>query len=69
MNKNMALVGQLARDYVKDVKLRKELGDSHAEYHAQQPKVEAYRILLDEGYTVKEAIAIFNRIAEEGSQD
>lgn len=60
-------VAQLASAFAEDVKLRKALGDSHAEYHAQAPKVEAYKLLLDAGYGPKAAVEIFGKALEENT--
>jgi hypothetical protein len=57
-------IAELAEEYVKDVAARRQLGDENAEYHAREPKIEAYRLLLETGYSAKEAIEVFKQIAE-----
>jgi hypothetical protein len=54
----------LAEQYAREVRLRTELGDARAEYHAQAPKIMAYKLLIDSGLTPKEAIAEFQRVLE-----
>ena len=61
----LAAVAVLAEAYAKDVAARRQLGDANAEYHARAPKVEAYRLLLEAGYSVKETVEMFKRITEE----
>lgn len=58
-------VRELSQEYARDVQARKDLGDTHAEYHAQLPKVRAYKLLMDTGLTPKQAIAEFQRILGE----
>lgn len=72
-----AEIGRLARAYALDVKARQAAGDTHAEYHAQRPKVRAYRLLLAggfftidptwPGYNVKLAVSTFAMLTREVS--
>jgi hypothetical protein len=39
---------------------REQLGDRNAPYHAQEPKVRAYKLLIDCGFGPKQAIKIFD---------
>lgn len=57
-----ARVLALAEEYVKDVKARRAFGDFRPEYHAQKPKVEAYKLLLDEGLSSRKAVAYFRHV-------
>lgn len=61
-------IERLAEAYAKDVAARRRLGDANAEYHARAPKVEAYRLLLEAGYSVKETVEIFRRVVAETKQ-
>lgn len=54
-------VRELMNKFRRDVELRKELGDSNAEYHSREPKIRAYKLLLDEGLTPKEAVELANK--------
>ena len=56
---------ELARAYRDDVAARTKVGDKRAEYHAQEPKVEALRLLLVAGLTPKAAVNAFETILRE----
>lgn len=64
----MARIRELAREYARDVAARKALGDSHAEYHAQHPKVKAYRLLIETGLKPKAAVERFKEILQSESE-
>lgn len=55
-------VRRLAIEYREDVLVRRRLGDKHAEYHAQNPKVDAFKLLLDAGRTPSETVREFERV-------
>jgi len=55
-------VAMLAREYADDVRLRRRHGDSHAEYHAQRPKVKAYGALMHAGLSPREAVDYFRDV-------
>ena len=57
-------VRQLAREYTVDVYNRRRVGDAHAKYHAQRPKVKAYGVLMKAGLTPREAIQYFRSVSE-----
>lgn len=59
-----AEVGKLVRAFWIDVEARLAAGDKRAEYHAQRPKVDAYRLLMAQPMSPKEAVATFKRISE-----
>ena len=56
----------LVDKYRRDVAARRQLGDEHAEYHAQLPKVCAYKLLMDRGMTAKQAVEEFAKLLKEG---
>ena len=55
-------VHRLACEFKTDVQHRRALGDRQAEYHAQRPKVQAYKLMLDAGLRPREAVKRFARI-------
>jgi hypothetical protein len=55
-------VFELAQEFQKNVQARLTIGDAQAEYHAQNPKNEAYKLLLECGLTAKEAVTYFTKI-------
>lgn len=55
-------VVDLAAEYVSDVRARQALGDKNAAYHAQRPKIDAHKLLLDAGFTAKEVVNTFNEV-------
>jgi hypothetical protein len=59
-------VQTLANEYTLDVRARRQLGDTHAAYHARWPKARAYGVLMREAHlTPKEAIQYFRSVSEE----
>jgi hypothetical protein len=65
LQEDLTTVRELSRQYAKEVRARKDLGDSLAEYHSKRPKIEAYKLLIDSGLTPKQAVAEFQRILQE----
>lgn len=60
-----ATIGRLARDYAGNVALRKAAGDYAAEYHAQRPKVRAYKLLMVDGLNARQVVDYFAKLLKE----
>ena len=58
-------IASLATEYSADVQARRAAGDTHAEYHAQRPKVKAYAALVHAGMAPREAIEYFRTVSKE----
>ncbi len=52
-------IKELARDYCEQVRARRTLGDSKAEYHSREPKIRAYKLLMDQGRAPRDAVDTF----------
>lgn len=61
-------LGIIARAYVKEVKARREAGDTQAEYHSQNYKHEAYRLIIANGTPAKDAPRVFSAFIQEAAK-
>lgn len=58
----------LALQYRDEVRERKAFGDSKAEYNSQNPKIQAYLLLMELGLSANEVVNEFNRILAENAK-
>jgi hypothetical protein len=54
-----ATTKKLVQAYARQVRARRELGDSRPQYHSREPKIEAYKQLIDGGLSPAGAIHTF----------